>query len=470
MPRVFLSYTHADKLIARSLVRRLAVYGVEVWIDERGLRLGDELTASIRDKIARSDVLLIVASEASAGAQWVRDESAFAREASVRVIPFFIEPVAGHESFRDVLGIDATRQEATADAVHTVLQQLYEAAGSAVPPADPEALRARLHELAQEEPLLEPLVAGCLAGPGLQQESVETVCRAEVRLLDEALDHLFELQPSEATAYHLALGFSRTGVAARALRSWIEHTGDGGAPLVSAVGTQLPRTALGSAIDLLERCEPPNDHALYMFIDRNAPQFDDTQRRAVLRLATWPVRADPGGLTDVLGWVAWRKFPEAPAIRQMWARWIQDGCFDDSPRSPGELAHVLVDAEREGLLGRDELVEELRRHVRGELRAGERDRVVSALDHVQAAADLEANHLGVILFEAEGAAASAEWNDWHERDPETAEWTRWYLHNVVREARSERNWLRALQDADQMVEFQRERRRRIKEDQESGSG
>jgi hypothetical protein len=468
VPTVFLSYTHADKVIARSLVRRLAVYGVEVWIDERGLRLGDELTASIRDQIARSDVLLIVASEASAGARWVSDESRFAREASVRVIPFFIEPVAGRENFRDVLGIDASRPEATADAFHVVLLQLFEASGSTVPPADCDILRARLRELADEAPLLGPLIHGCLDGPGLQQESVETVCRTDVRLLDEALDHLFELLPTEATAYHLALGFARTGAAARALRSWIERTGDGGLPFANAVATELPPTVLSSAIELLERCEPPNDLALYGFIDRNASQFNDAQRRAAVRLATWPVRAGPGGHTDVLGWVAWRKFPDTPAIRQMWSRWIRDGCFDGSPRSPGDLAQVLVDAEREGLSGRDELVEELRRHVRGGLRSGQKSPALSALDHAQAAADAGASHLDTLLFEAEGSAGSAEWNDWRERDAATAEWTGWYLHFVVREARTDRNWLRALHEADRMTVFEHERQRLIQEAREGG--
>src|SRR5262249_38751519 len=158
------------------------------------------------------------------------------------------------DSFRDVLGIDATRPEVIADAVHTVLRQLFEGAGSAVPTADPDALRTNLEELAQEEPVLEPLLPGCLDGPGLQQEGEETVWQADVHLLDEALDHLFEALPTEATTYHLAGGFSRTGAAVRALRSWIERTGDGGQPLASAVNRELPPTALPSAIDLLERC------------------------------------------------------------------------------------------------------------------------------------------------------------------------------------------------------------------------
>ena len=242
---------------------------------------------------------------------------------------------------------------------------------------------------------------------GLHQESVDTAFRADVRLLDEALDSLFELLPTGMTASHIAAAFARTGAAARALSSWIKRTGDGGVPIATAVGTKLPPPVLPSAIALLAQCEPPNDHALYGFIAANAPQLDGIQRDAVLRLATWPVRS-PSGLTDVLGWVAWKAFPEAVAIRQMWTRWIHHGCFDGKPRSPQELARFLVDAEREELAGRDAVEEALRSHVRGELLSGERDRVVGALDHVEAAADVGAVVLGTLLREADGVAGTAE--------------------------------------------------------------
>ena len=128
MPRVFLSYTHVDKAVAGSLVRRLVAHGVEVWIDERGLRPGDELTALIRGEIGRSDAVIIVASRASDGAPWVRDELGFARKAGVRTIPFLVEPVAASESFRDRLGIDATNPARMSEAVHHLMTRLYGAA------------------------------------------------------------------------------------------------------------------------------------------------------------------------------------------------------------------------------------------------------------------------------------------------------------------------------------------------------
>lgn len=44
-------------------------------------------------------------------------------------------------------------------------------------------------------------------------------------------------------------------------------------------------------------------------------------------------------------------------------------------------------------------------------------------------------------------------------DPETPEWTGWYVLEVARQARGDRDWSRALDSAEQMVTFQKDRRR-----------
>ena len=88
---------------------------------------------------------------------------------------------------------------------------------------------------------------------------------------------------------------------------------------------------------------------------------------------------------------------------------------------------MLVDAEREDLAGRDEIEEALRSHVRELVRSCQRDSVLRGLDHVQAASDLGASVVDLILFEVDGAAQSAEWNHWEDRDAETVDWMRSYV-------------------------------------------
>jgi len=69
VPKVFLSYSHLDKHIARRLVRRLTAYGIRVWLDERELRIGPTLPSSIRSQIKDSDTLLVITSQVSANSE-----------------------------------------------------------------------------------------------------------------------------------------------------------------------------------------------------------------------------------------------------------------------------------------------------------------------------------------------------------------------------------------------------------------
>jgi hypothetical protein len=443
-PTVFLSHSHADKRIARRLVRSLSARGIKVWIDERELRAGAALTASLRAQIEAADTLLVVASKASAASRWVGLELDCAREHDKTIIPFLVEPVAEHPRFADALGLDATAPQALADVVHRLMRDLFLSLDLPLPPADPAALTAGLRALAAEEPNLAPLIHGCLDSEGLHRENIDTVADVPFQALDEALNALYELNPGTAMADHAAYGFCRSGAGTRALACWIEATGDGALTLATAVGSRrLEAGLIPTAIKLLAACSPPNNHALYSFIDRNAVQLDAAQRRSVIRLVTWPLRADTEHAADVLGWVALRQFPDAGEIQQMWARWIEAGVFDGRRSSPMDLARYLADAHKEGLSGWQPASEALRSHVRHGLRSGDEAKVRMATNHLRAAADAGAPVLAALLTEAQHAMGSAEWNDWRKRDDDDAERMRRFVSEVVKEATGEQDWLRA---------------------------
>jgi hypothetical protein len=469
-PKVFLSHSHADKPVARRLVRRLTAHGIKVWIDEAELRIGAALTSSIRAHIQDADALLIVASQASVSSKWAELELEFAREHGKPIIPLFIAPLTDHQHFRDHLGVDATSPQAFADVVHNLMRDLYRSFDLALPPADPAALTAGLRELAKEEPGVAPLILGCLDSKGLHQDNTDTVFKAPFHSIDEALNALFDLMPEESTALHAASGFNKTGAGVRALSSWIGASGEGGLPLVIAVGTALKPPLIPTAIKLLAACDPPNNHALYNFIHHNSAQLDDAQRRSVIRLVTWPVRADTERLGDVLGWVAFKHFPDEVEIQRMWTRWIHDGVFDGKPSSPQDLARYLADAHKEGLSGWGPISEALRSHVRKYLRSGDKNNVVLAMDHVRAAADAAAPVLASLLRETEGVSGTAEWNDWRKREPDDAEWMQWYVFETAKEAAGDRDWLRAWNSAKKMVAFEQERRRILARDEPEPDG
>jgi hypothetical protein len=460
-PTVFLSHSHVDKRIARRLVRRLNAHGVRVWIDERELRVGDTLTSSIRRHIQDADTFLVIASQASERSPWVGRELKVAKDHDKTIIPLFIDDSARQQNLSDHLGVDGTGLQSFATAITNLIRDLYLSLDLKTPAADPQVLTEGLRELVREEPDLAPLILGCLDSQGLHQENMDTVYKVAFHALDEAVNALFELTPDSTMAYHAAYAFRQAGAGARALSQWIAATGDGESPLVTAVGSALELSLINVAIELLASCNPPNNHALYQFIDRNSARLDNVQRRSVIRLVTWPLRSDTDRLGDVLGWVALRQFPDATAIQQMWARWIRDGVFDGKPSSPTDLARYLSDARAEGLPGWEAVEEALRSHVRSCLRSRNRDRVVMAMDHVRAAADVQAPVLSALLREVDGVSGTAEWESWTALGPDEFEWMKWYVFEVAKEAAGDRDWLRALDNTKNMVAFEKARRQAV---------
>jgi TIR domain-containing protein len=463
-PTVFLSHSHKDRRVARRLVRRLSAHGIKVWIDERELRLGSALTETLQAQIKAADALLVIASNASAVAKWVGLELECAKENNKDIIPIFIDPLSTHERFQDHLGIDATSPQGFADAVYDLMRDLFRSRDLELPPPNLNLLDVELRQIAREEPDLAPLIYGCLDSEGLHQDNIQTAYKAAFHPLDEALNALFDMKPNDSIAYHLASGFVLAGAATRPLALWIAKTGDGGLPLASAIGRRLNADLIPTAIKLLGACDNPNNQALYQFIHDNADQFDNAQRRAVLRLVTWPVRTDISRFGDVLGFVALENFPDALELQQMWSRWISSGAFDNRPDL---LAHHLRDAHKKGLQGWDPVNEALRSHVRSYLRSGNKNKVYTAVDHIQAVAEKGAPVLSTLLREAEGVSGTAEWETWEEREPEAAEEMRWYVLAHAEEARGERKWSRARESAERTFAFEQERKRLLNSDNEA---
>jgi hypothetical protein len=166
----------------------------------------------------------------------------------------------------------------------------------------------------------------------------------------------------------------------------------------------------------------------------------------------------------VLGFVALENFPDALELQQMWSRWISSGAFDNRSDL---LAHHLTEAHKKGLPGWGPVNEALRSHVRSYLRSGNKNKVYTAVDHIQAVADKGAPVLSTLLREAEGVSGTAEWETWEEREPEAAEEMRWYVVAHAEEARGDRNWSRARESAERTFAFEQERKRLLNSDEEA---
>lgn len=74
MINVFISHSHKDKMIARTLARKLNQYGIYAWIDEAEIKIGDSLIDKIRDGIDKVDYLIALISADSVESEWVKKE------------------------------------------------------------------------------------------------------------------------------------------------------------------------------------------------------------------------------------------------------------------------------------------------------------------------------------------------------------------------------------------------------------
>lgn len=455
--KVFLSYSHSDKIVARRIVRTLTAHRIKIWFDDRELRIGTQLTSSIRSHIENVDALLVLASQGSADSIWVGMELDFAMECGKTIIPIFVEPLSTHQRFKDYLGLEAILPQSFADAIDKLMRDLYQSIDLEVPSADQEISTQNLRELSKEEPNISPLILGCLDGEGFSIENTDTVFNVSFHMLDYAINSLFILHQSEERATIAAYGFIYAGVGTKTLFSWTKKIGDGGIPLSVALGsTTLNPSLLPTAISLLTTCDPPNNRALYGFIEKNYAKLDDTQRRSVVRLVVWPIRSDIDRSADVLGWVAFKHFSTSIEIQRMWVRWIKSGVFDKETMS---LARYLSDAHKEQLPGWEPIKEAIQYHIRVYLRSRDEGKFRIALRYIEAFADYGAPLLHLLLNESSHVRGTAEWDDWRKNDPETAELMRWLLHYIEKEASGERDWLRARQKAYQMVNFEKNLRK-----------
>jgi hypothetical protein len=71
-------YAHEDRELARALAAALAERGLQVWIDEGELKVGDSLIERIATAIAEIDFFLALVSHASRDSNWCRKELALA--------------------------------------------------------------------------------------------------------------------------------------------------------------------------------------------------------------------------------------------------------------------------------------------------------------------------------------------------------------------------------------------------------
>lgn len=113
MPSIFLSHSWEDKFFARKLAEKLAEFGVDVWIDEAELKVGDSLIQKISEAIEKTEYVAVVLSHNSVASPWVQKELSIAMTQEiagkkVKVLPILLEKCEIPEFLKDKLYADFT--------------------------------------------------------------------------------------------------------------------------------------------------------------------------------------------------------------------------------------------------------------------------------------------------------------------------------------------------------------------------
>lgn len=84
----FLSHSSVDKPFVRQLASDLKGHGIQVWLDEQNIKVGESIPERISQGLAESDYFLFVSSKDSVASEWVKKElnSALVTEVEKRAV------------------------------------------------------------------------------------------------------------------------------------------------------------------------------------------------------------------------------------------------------------------------------------------------------------------------------------------------------------------------------------------------
>ncbi len=96
--QIFLSHNWHDKPIARKLADDLALKGINVWLDEREMKLGESLIEKICEAIDIVDYVIALVSRSSINSRWVAKELDIAMNQEIegkriKVVPILLDEV-----------------------------------------------------------------------------------------------------------------------------------------------------------------------------------------------------------------------------------------------------------------------------------------------------------------------------------------------------------------------------------------
>ena len=130
MPNVFLCHSSQDKPLARQLSQDFEAAGLDVWIDEAELNVGDSLIEKIAEGIEKADCMVAVISSHSVASAWVQKELKLAMTTEilnrrVNVLPVVAEECEIPFFLRDKLYADFRDEVRARDEKKRLIQSIW---------------------------------------------------------------------------------------------------------------------------------------------------------------------------------------------------------------------------------------------------------------------------------------------------------------------------------------------------------
>ena len=88
---IFVSYSSKDRPFALGLVKELQKLGANVWIDQLGIKLGENWDNAIEEALEKSETLMLILSPKSVESPNVQDEVSIAINSEKKLVPILIE-------------------------------------------------------------------------------------------------------------------------------------------------------------------------------------------------------------------------------------------------------------------------------------------------------------------------------------------------------------------------------------------
>ena len=89
---IFVSYSSKDRPFAIGLTKELQKLGANVWIDQLGIKLGENWDNAIENALDDSETFMLILSPTSVASQNVQDEVSIAISENKKLVPILIKP------------------------------------------------------------------------------------------------------------------------------------------------------------------------------------------------------------------------------------------------------------------------------------------------------------------------------------------------------------------------------------------